>query len=114
MTMDNCETKKYILNDSITKNIKTNKGLLQIPFNGGLVELTAKEADIWRLLSHNPETVFSREALLEKVWGYDYYGDSRAVDIQIRRLRKKIEIDPSNPKCILTKWGEGYFYKNII
>jgi two-component system, OmpR family, response regulator VicR len=112
--MDNCEAKEYIFKDIADSCIKINKDLQQVSFGGRLVELTTKEFDILRLLSLNPEMVFSRVLLLEKIWGYDYYGDSRAVDIQIRRLRKKIEIDPSNPKYILTKWGEGYFYKNII
>lgn len=76
------------------------------------LDLTCKEFDILNLLINNPGSIFSRKMLLEKVWGYDYYGGSRTVDIHIRRLRKKIEPDPANPKYILTKWGEGYFYKN--
>lgn len=76
------------------------------------LELTSKEFDILYLLVNNPQNIYSRKALLEIVWGYDYYGDSRTVDIHIRRLRKKIEPDPANPKYILTKWGEGYYYKN--
>lgn len=112
--MDNCEINKHIINDSVATYIEISKELQQVYFDGRPIELTAKEFDIFKLLSHNPETVYSREELLEKVWGYDYYGDSRAVDIQIRRLRKKIERDPSNPKYILTRWGKGYFCKNIV
>jgi DNA-binding response OmpR family regulator len=112
--MDKKEAKNYIFNDIVDTSNEISKEPLMVSFDGALVELTVKEFYILKLLSHNPEMVFSRAALLEKIWGYDYYGDSRAVDIQIRRLRKKIEKDPSNPKYILTKWGEGYFYKNII
>lgn len=112
--MEKLDEKDFDFSDTKTNCIKINHTLREIYLNGKLMELTAKEFDILNLLSLNPETIFTRKTLLEKVWGYDYYGDSRAVDIQIRRLRKKIEIDPSNPKYILTKWGEGYFYKNII
>lgn len=109
--MDSCEVNNLVNN---VKNfgLEINHELKQVYFGERKIVLTAKEYDILKLLSQNPDTIFTREELLEKIWGYDYYGDSRAVDIQIRRLRKKLEKDPGNPKHILTKWGEGYFYKD--
>jgi DNA-binding response OmpR family regulator len=75
---------------------------------GNLVELTLKEYELLELLIKNPRKVFGREELLRQVWGYDYMGDSRAVDICVTRLRKKIEDGSSNPKHILTVYGFGY------
>ena len=76
------------------------------------VNLTAKEFDLLELLVFNPNKVYSRENLLNIVWGYDYPGDVRTVDVHIRRLREKIETNPSEPKYIHTKWGVGYFFQN--
>lgn len=76
------------------------------------VNLTAKEFDLLELLIFNPNKVYSRENLLNIVWGYDYPGDVRTVDVHIRRLREKIEDNPSEPKYIHTKWGVGYFFQN--
>lgn len=74
------------------------------------VNLTAKEFDLLELLIFNQNKVYSRENLLNIVWGYDYPGDVRTVDVHIRRLREKIEDNPSEPKYIHTKWGVGYFF----
>jgi DNA-binding response OmpR family regulator len=79
---------------------------------GKEVNLTAKEFDLLELLIFNPNKVYSRENLLNIVWGYDYPGDVRTVDVHIRRLREKIESNPSEPKFIHTKWGVGYFFQN--
>lgn len=79
---------------------------------GKEVNLTAKEFDLLELLIFNPNKVYSRENLLNIVWGYDYPGDVRTVDVHIRRLREKIESNPSEPKYIHTKWGVGYFFQN--
>ncbi len=79
---------------------------------GKEVNLTAKEFDLLELLVFNPNKVYSRENLLNIVWGYDYPGDVRTVDVHIRRLREKIETNPSEPKYIHTKWGVGYFFQN--
>ncbi|MEG0765638.1 MAG: response regulator transcription factor [Pseudoflavonifractor sp.] len=76
------------------------------------VELTAKEFDLAELLMRNPGRVYSRENLLNVVWGYEYAGDYRTVDVHVRRLREKLELDPANPEYILTKWGVGYYLKN--
>lgn len=74
------------------------------------VNLTAKEFDLLEILVKNPNKVYSRENLLNTVWGYDYPGDARTVDVHIRRLREKIEENPSEPKYVHTKWGLGYYY----
>ena len=79
--------------------------------DGQSVELTAKEFDLMELLLRNPGRVYSRENLLNVVWGYEYAGDYRTVDVHIRRLREKLELDPANPQYILTKWGVGYYLK---
>ncbi len=75
------------------------------------INLTAKEFDVLELLFMNPNKVYSREKLLTTVWGEDYPGDVRTVDVHIRRLREKIEKNPSEPKYVHTKWGVGYYYK---
>lgn len=80
--------------------------------NNKEVNLTAKEFDLLELLIFNPNKVYSRENLLNIVWGYDYPGDVRTVDVHIRRLREKIEDNPSEPKYIHTKWGVGYFFQD--
>lgn len=75
------------------------------------VNLTAKEFDLLELLAANPAKVYSREDLLNIVWGYEYPGDARTVDVHIRRLREKIEKNPSDPKYVYTKWGVGYYFR---
>ena len=75
-------------------------------------ELTAKKFVLLYVLMSHPGKVFSREALLEDVWGYDYYGGTRTVDVHIRRLREKIEVNPGEPEYILTIWGAGYAFSD--
>lgn len=75
------------------------------------VNLTAKEFDLLELLAMNPSKVYSRENLLNLIWGYEYPGDARTVDVHIRRLREKIETQPSDPKYVYTKWGVGYYFR---
>lgn len=75
------------------------------------VNLTAKEFDLLELLAMNPNKVYSRENLLNIVWGYEYPGDARTVDVHIRRLREKVETNPSDPKYVYTKWGVGYYFR---
>ncbi len=79
--------------------------------DGETVELTAKEYDLIELLMKNPRRVYSRENLMNVVWGYSYTGDYRTVDVHIRRLREKLERQPAEPEYILTKWGVGYYFK---
>ena len=80
--------------------------------DGQPVELTAKEFDLMELFLRNPGRVYSRENLLNLVWGYEYIGEFRTVDVHVRRLREKLEPDPANPEYILTKWGVGYYFSN--
>ena len=80
--------------------------------DGRLVDLTQKEFDLVELLMRNPNRVYSREALLDAIWGYDNSSDIRTVDVHIRRLREKLEHAPAEPEHIMTKWGVGYYLKN--
>ncbi len=80
--------------------------------DGQVVELTAKEYDLIELLVRNPRRVYSRENLMDLVWGYTYAGDYRTVDVHIRRLREKLENNPAEPAYIMTKWGVGYYLKD--
>ena len=91
-------------------------GELQIDLNkfevkvrGNIIDLTLREFEVLKYLANQPGQVVTREALLEKVWGYEYYGDIRTVDVTIRRIREKIEIDTSSPKILITKRGVGYY-----
>ena len=79
--------------------------------DGRLVDLTQKEFDLVELLMRNPNRVYSREALLDAIWGYDNSSDIRTVDVHIRRLREKLERTPASPEHIMTKWGVGYYFK---
>lgn len=79
--------------------------------NGKYIELTGKEFDLVELFIKNPGRVYSRESLLNTVWGYDYQGDIRTVDVHVHRLREKLEKNPAEPEYILTKWGVGYYFK---
>ena len=79
--------------------------------SGELADLTAKEFDVVEFLMRNPNRVYSREALLDTIWAYEYRSDIRTVDVHIRRLREKLEENPAEPKYIMTKWGVGYYFK---
>ena len=79
--------------------------------NGQLINLTIREFDLIKYLASQPNKIFSRQKLLESVWDYEYYGDVRTVDVTVRRLREKIEDDPSDPKYIMTKRGVGYYFQ---
>ena len=79
--------------------------------NGRVIDLTALEFDIVELMMHNPGRVYSRENLLNLIWGSDYTGDIRTVDVHMRRLREKLEDNPAQPEYVLTKWGVGYYFK---
>ena len=79
--------------------------------SGELVDLTAKEFDVIEFLMRNPNRVYSREALLDTIWAYEYKSDIRTVDVHIRRLREKLECNPAEPNYIMTKWGVGYYFR---
>ncbi len=79
--------------------------------NGEEINLTSKEFSLLSILIGNPGRVYSREQLLKHIWGYDYYGDARTVDVHVRHLREKIEEDPGNPRFVVTVWGSGYKFR---
>lgn len=115
---------KAILRRVEFKNVDLNKQVVElqdftintvgrnVTINDRNINLTGKEFDLFFILISNPGRVFTREELLELVWGYAYYGDLRTVDVHIRRIREKIETDSSDVKYIMTKWGEGYYFNN--
>lgn len=105
--MEEPETTKV----AVYEELKVDCDSRRVYINEIEVNLTAKEFDLLELLLFNPNKVYSRETLLNTVWGYDYPGDVRTVDVHIRRLREKIEANPSEPKYIHTKWGVGYFFQ---
>ena len=100
------EKKKIIRVRDLEVNIVNRS----VTLGGKEVRLTAKEFDLLQLFINNRGKVFSREAMLETVWKYDYMGDARTVDVHIRRLREKIERNTSQPEFIFTKWGVGYYF----
>ena len=79
--------------------------------DGTLADLTAKEFDVIEFLMRNPNRVYSREALLDTIWAYEYRSDIRTVDVHIRRIREKLELNPAEPQYIMTKWGVGYYFR---
>ncbi len=92
------------------RNLELEFESIRVFIDGKETNLTAKEFDLLELFMENPGKVYSREKLLDTVWGYDYPGDVRTVDVHVRRLREKIEENPSDPKYIFTKWGVGYYF----
>jgi len=92
------------------RDLEINLTKYEVKRKNQVIDLTNREYELLKFLALNKGQVFSREALLEKVWGYEYYGDVRTVDVTIRRLREKIERDPSNPEFIFTKRGVGYYF----
>lgn len=92
------------------RDITINIGNRSVIAHGEPVNLTVKEFDLLQLFMNNPGKVYSRDELLETIWGFDYLGDVRTVDVHIRRLREKIEKDSTKPAYIMTKWGVGYYF----
>ena len=84
----------------------------RVYIDGKEIRLTSKEFDLLELMITNPNKVYSRDDLMHQVWGVDYPGDARTVDVHVRRLREKIEANPSEPKYVHTKWGTGYYFQN--
>lgn len=117
--------KANIRRGSMLQNEKSNNnsivsGDLEIDLNkyevrkkGKVIELTLREFELLKFLATSGEQVFSREKLLEKVWGYEYYGDIRTVDVTVRRLREKIEDNSSSPEYVITKRGVGYYFRRV-
>ena len=101
------EPGNLLTNGSITLDLDARNAYR----SGTPVELTAKEFDVIEFLMRNPNRVYSREALLDTIWAYEYRSDIRTVDVHIRRLREKLEENPAEPKYILTKWGVGYYFR---
>lgn len=89
--------------------LSLNLDKFEVRVRGKIIDLTLREFEVLRYLANQPGQVVTREALLEKVWGYEYYGDIRTVDVTIRRIREKIETDTSSPKILITKRGVGYY-----
>ncbi|MGI6538884.1 MAG: response regulator transcription factor [Caldicoprobacterales bacterium] len=105
--LDGAESQQDVIR---VRNMEINLTNRSVFIDGNEVNLTAKEFDLLQLFASNPGKVYSRENLLETVWKYDYLGDLRTVDVHIRRLREKIEKNPSQPEFIFTKWGVGYYF----
>jgi len=92
-------------------NLSIDMNRYEVRKNDAPLELTLREFELLKYLAERENRVFSREQLLEEVWGYEYYGDIRTVDVTVRRLREKLEDDSSNPKYIMTKRGIGYYFR---
>lgn len=104
--IDGDEEDTCIKQGELTLNLER----LEVKKNGKIVELTLREFELLKFLAMQPEKIYSREALMEKVWGYDYLGDLRTVDVTVRRLREKIEDNPSEPRYVITKRSMGYYF----
>ena len=98
-------------NDNIIRvnNLELDLDRFEVKVKGKVIDLTLREFEVVKFLATQPGQVVTRETLLEKVWGYEYYGDIRTVDVTVRRIREKIEEDPSNPKILITKRAVGYY-----
>ena len=103
--------KKAVTNELSIGSITLDLDARNAYRKGVLVDLTAKEFDVIEFLMRNPNRVYSREALLDTIWAYEYRSDIRTVDVHIRRLREKLEESPAEPQHIMTKWGVGYYFK---
>lgn len=97
-------------NTIVSGELTINVERYEVSKNDEIIDITLREFELLKFLAMQPDKIFSREKLLENVWGYEYYGDVRTVDVTVRRLREKIEDDPSMPKYIITKRGVGYYF----
>lgn len=109
--MRRSKKKEEDIKEAVYGDLKLDCNSRRVFVAGKEVNLTAKEFDVLELLVFHPNKVYDREALLDLIWGRDYPGDARTVDVHIRRLREKIEQNPSEPKYIHTKWGVGYYFE---
>ena len=104
------ETKKSVVkNEIVVGDLTLDLDKFEVRVEGEVIDLTLREFEVLKYLAAQPGQVVTREILLEKVWGYEYYGDIRTVDVTVRRIREKIEKDTSNPKILITKRGVGYY-----
>ena len=110
-TEEDKEEKKIEINDKkiIINDLEIDIEKFEVRVRGKIIELTLREYEVLKFLASQPGQVITREILLEKVWGYEYYGDIRTVDVTVRRIREKIETDTSSPKILITKRGVGYY-----
>ena len=106
---DNKNDKDTAENEIRIGDVILNLDKFEVRVDGKVIDLTLREFEVLKYLATQPGQVVTREILLEKVWGYEYYGDIRTVDVTVRRIREKIEKDTSNPKIIITKRGVGYY-----
>ena len=106
--LDNDNSKKKE-NKIIVNDLELDLDKFEVKIRGEIIDLTVREFEVIKFLASQPGQVVTRETLLEKVWGYEYYGDIRTVDVTIRRIREKIEKDTSSPKILITKRGVGYY-----
>lgn len=106
---ENADNKNVITSGDVTINVDR----YEVRKNGQIIDITLREFELLKFLAVAPDQIFSREVLLENVWGYEYLGDVRTVDVTIRRLREKIEDDPSMPRYIITKRSIGYYFNKI-
>ena len=104
---EDIKTKKIVVG-----NLELDLDKFEAKVNGEIIDLTLREFEVLKYLASQSGQVITREVLLEKVWGYEYYGDIRTVDVTVRRIRGKIEKDTANPKILITKRGVGYYIKN--
>ncbi len=103
------ETEQKNENIIEVNNLELDLDRFEVKVRGEIIDLTLREFEVLKFLAMQPGQVVTRETLLEKVWGYEYYGDIRTVDVTVRRIREKIEKDTSNPKILITKRGVGYY-----
>ncbi len=108
-TEQNSITDKKKESKIIVGDLELDLDKFEVKVRGEIIDLTLREFEVLKFLASQPEQVITRETLLEKVWGYEYYGDIRTVDVTVRRIREKIEKDTSAPKILITKRGVGYY-----
>ena len=109
LVADSKNEKDSVENEIRIGDVILNLDKFEVRVDGKIIDLTLREFEVLKYLATQPGQVVTREILLEKVWGYEYYGDIRTVDVTVRRIREKIEKDTSNPKIIITKRGVGYY-----
>lgn len=110
MSIDMAQSPSDPFNTIISGDLAINTERYEVQKRGKIIDITLREFELLKFLAQQPDKIFTRESLLENVWGYEYYGDVRTVDVTVRRLREKIEDDASLPKYIMTKRGVGYYF----